>query len=41
MPRVKAAHTGDQGRTLGVIAMEIQNLSVDARNRTEPKWPGF
>jgi methyl-accepting chemotaxis protein len=32
--RVKAAHTGDQGRTLGVIAMEIQNLSVDARNRT-------
>jgi len=32
--RVKAAHTGDQGRTLGVIAMEIQNLSVDARHRT-------
>jgi len=32
--RVKAAHTGDQGRTLGVIAMEIQNLSVDARART-------
>ena len=32
--RVKAAHTGDQGRTLGVIAMEIQNLSVDARTRT-------
>ena len=32
--RVKAAHTGDQGRTLGVIAMEIQNLSVEARNRT-------
>ena len=32
--RVKAAHTGDQGRTLGVIAMEIQNLSMDARNRT-------
>jgi methyl-accepting chemotaxis protein len=32
--RVKAAHTGDQGRTLGVIAMEIQNLSMDARKRT-------
>lgn len=32
--RVKAAHTGEQGRTLGVIAMEIQNLSMDARNRT-------
>jgi methyl-accepting chemotaxis protein len=32
--RVKAAHTGDQGRTLGVIAMEIQNLSAEARNRT-------
>jgi len=32
--RVKAAHTGDQGRTLGVIAMEIQHLSVDARTRT-------
>jgi len=32
--RVKAAHTGDQGRTLGVIAMEIQNLSLSARART-------
>ncbi|GAB6110630.1 methyl-accepting chemotaxis protein [Desulfomicrobium salsuginis] len=32
--RVKAAHTGDLGRTLGVIAMEIQNLSVEARTRT-------
>jgi methyl-accepting chemotaxis protein len=32
--RVKAAHTGDMGRTLGVIAMEIQNLSVEARSRT-------
>ena len=32
--RVKAAHTGEQGRTLGVIAMEIQNLSLSARART-------
>lgn len=32
--RVKAAHTGEQGRTLGVIAMEIQNLSLSARTRT-------
>lgn len=32
--RVKAAHTGDLGRTLGVIAMEIQNLSMEARTRT-------
>lgn len=32
--RVKAAHTGEQGRTLGVIAMEIQNLSLNARART-------
>jgi methyl-accepting chemotaxis protein len=32
--RVKAAHTGEQGRTLGVIAMEIQYLSVAARERT-------
>lgn len=32
--RVKANHTGEMGRTLGVIAMEIQQLSVDARSRT-------
>jgi len=32
--RVKAVHTGELGRTLAVIAMEIQSLSVDARTRT-------
>ncbi len=32
---VKAAHTGDQGRALGVLAVAIQHLSVDARHHTE------
>lgn len=32
---VKAAHTGDQGRALGVLAVAIQNLSADARNHTK------
>ncbi|MDY0308000.1 MAG: methyl-accepting chemotaxis protein [Desulfovibrionaceae bacterium] len=31
---VKAAHTGDQGRALGVLAVAIQRLSVDARQHT-------
>lgn len=32
---VKAAHTGDEGKPLGVLASAIQKLSVDARNQTE------
>jgi len=32
---VKAAHTGEQGRALGVLAVAIQHLSVDARSHTE------
>ncbi len=31
---VKAAHTGDQGRALGVLAVAIQHLSADARHHT-------
>lgn len=31
---VKAAHTGDMGRALGVLAVEIQHLSVRARTQT-------
>lgn len=32
--RVKAAHTGDDGAALGVLAESIQGLSMDARNQT-------
>lgn len=32
---VKAAHTGDEGRALGVLAQAIQHLSVEARTQTE------
>jgi len=32
---VKAAHTGDEGRALGVLAQAIQHLSVEARAQTE------
>jgi methyl-accepting chemotaxis protein len=32
---IKAAHTGEQGRALGVLASSIQRLSVDARSQTE------
>ncbi len=32
---VKAAHTGEEGRALGVLAQSIQHLSVEARNQTE------
>ncbi|GFK94326.1 hypothetical protein NNJEOMEG_02169 [Fundidesulfovibrio magnetotacticus] len=32
---VKAAHTGDEGKPLGVLASAIQKLSVDARSQTE------
>lgn len=31
---VKAAHTGEQGRALGVLAVEIQHLSMTARDHT-------
>lgn len=31
---IKAAHTGDQGKALGVLAQAIQRLSVEARDRT-------
>ncbi len=31
---VKAAHTGEQGRALGVLAVEIQHLSMAARSHT-------
>lgn len=31
---VKAAHTGEQGRALGVLAVEIQHLSMQARAHT-------
>lgn len=31
---IKAAHTGDQGRALGVLAVEIQQVSVQARSHT-------
>lgn len=31
---VKAAHTGDEGRALGVLAMAIQHLAGDAREQT-------
>ena len=32
---VKAAHTGEEGKALGVLASAIQKLSVDARGQTE------
>jgi len=32
--RVKSAHTGDEGRALGVLAEAIQRLAVDARAET-------
>lgn len=32
---VKAAHTGDEGKALGVLAQAIQHLSVEARDQTE------
>lgn len=32
---VKAAHTGEEGKALGVLAQSIQHLSVEARNQTE------
>ena len=31
---IKAAHTGDEGRALGVLAEAIQHLSTDARGHT-------
>ncbi|WP_243439879.1 hypothetical protein [Fundidesulfovibrio soli] len=31
---IKAAHTGDEGKALGVLASAIQKLSVDARGQT-------
>jgi len=31
---IKAAHTGDEGKALGVLAQAIQRLSVEARERT-------
>ena len=31
---IKAAHTGDEGKALGVLAQAIQRLSVEARDRT-------
>ena len=31
---IKAAHTGDEGKALGVLASAIQKLSVDARRQT-------
>jgi methyl-accepting chemotaxis protein len=32
---VKAAHTGEEGKALGVLASAIQKLSVDARGQTD------
>ncbi|BBD07495.1 methyl-accepting chemotaxis protein [Desulfovibrio ferrophilus] len=32
---IKAAHTGEEGKALGVLAQAIQRLSVDARDRTQ------
>lgn len=32
---VKAAHTGEEGKALGVLAQAIQHLSVEARTQTE------
>jgi len=32
---IKAAHTGEEGAALGVLAMAIQTLSVEAREQTE------
>lgn len=32
---IKAAHTGEEGKALGVLASAIQKLSVDARTHTE------
>lgn len=32
---IKAAHTGDAGAALGVLATAIQHLSVDARHQTD------
>ncbi len=32
---IKAAHTGDAGAALGVLALAIQHLSVDARRQTD------
>ncbi len=32
---IKAAHTGEEGKALGVLASAIQKLSVDARSHTE------
>lgn len=32
---IKAAHTGEEGKALGVLASAIQKLSVDARGHTE------
>ena len=31
---IKAAHTGEEGKALGVLAQAIQRLSVEARDRT-------
>lgn len=33
--QIKAAHTGEEGKALGVLAEEIQRLSVDARALTD------
>lgn len=32
---VKAAHTGEEGKALGVLASAVQKLSVDARGQTD------
>lgn len=32
---IKAAHTGEEGKALGVLAQAIQSLSVEARNKTQ------
>ncbi|MBG0775594.1 MAG: methyl-accepting chemotaxis protein [Desulfovibrionaceae bacterium] len=32
---IKAAHTGDEGKALGVLATSIQGLSISAREQTE------
>jgi len=32
---IKAAHTGEEGKALGVLAQAIQRLSVEARDRTQ------